>query len=117
MKTELTLLEADKSKVIGFDQRENLRSEATIDFICREYLGTEVFLLDENDKVIEYNLTNKSDLQPGIKVCITTLFGDYISGSLLALLEFDADDRSCWISTGAMNIKAIKSLNKNVNNA
>ena len=115
VRTELTVLGADDP------------GQPTLGWTCQEYSGSEVFLVDADNKVIRTPLTNESDLKPGIKVCVTTLFGDYLmtiesdghrlsaitdSKGTLALLEFDKDDRHCWTSPGAINLGAIKRLRK-----
>lgn len=93
-----------------------------------ESFGSEVFLVDAENKVIRTPLTKESDLRPGTKVCVTTLVGDYImtvnsdsygvlsaytdNKGMMAILKFNEDDRHCWTSPGSINLGAIKKLRK-----
>lgn len=112
-KTELALIDGEPKHTIGW--------------MCKEYSGSEVFLVDAENKVIQKPLTKQSDLKPGTKVLVTTLVGDYFmtiesdghklsaiteGNDTLAILKFDIDDRHCWVSTGAINMRGIKKANK-----
>lgn len=116
VRTELTVISADDPSY-------------TIGWACQIYSGNEVFLVDADNKVISTPLTKKSDLKPGTKICVATLVGDYLmtiesdghklsaitdNRGTLAILEFDIDDRHCWTSPGAINMRAIKKLRKEI---
>ena len=114
IRTELEILPADEPK------------QLKIGWTVKEYIGGEIFKLDANGQMITEPLTNKTDLIPGMIVAAPTLFG-YVnttidvdqygevfgtSGGLYIMLSFGEDDRKCWVSSGAINMKAIKKLTK-----
>jgi len=115
VRTELTVLPADPIP------------SKPISFIVKEYLGSEVFLLDPEGRVIEIPLLKREDLYPGVRICAPTLVGSVIAevvasddgdlywrsppgeygGNLGGSLCFDIDDRHCWITTGAWNKRGV----------
>lgn len=89
------------------------------------YQGGEVYVFDVNDSLVEVPLTQESDIYLGRKVSVPTLFGYVVmevinqGGKLAAMtstkgtladLEFAKDDRLCWISSYAINLKGIKKI-------
>jgi hypothetical protein len=96
-------------------------TENKIDFVCHEYIGMEVWRTGHPGKL----LTNKDDLKPGDKISTLGLFGEeremtvktdgegvYAEDevNMMAVLQFDQDDRHCWVSTGFINKKALEKL-------
>lgn len=92
-------------------------------FMVREYSGGEIYLLDQEGKLIEEPLRRREGLQPGVEVAVPTLFGYCkmrVEESLpskelyaesehnVATLEFDIDDRHCWTSPMMYNKAAMK---------
>ena len=88
-----------------------------VGFMFQQYSGGEVF------KEKGAFLTKESDLCPGDRVWVPTLIGTILmtvidtdeglmaeSGSTLADLEFDQDDRHCWTSSMAFNKKALERI-------
>lgn len=110
VRTELTVLPADDP------------GNRTIGWIVREYNGTEVYKADAPGTL----LLNESDIQVGDKLHVQTLVGTYLmiayrdeygvlqaqteTGGMFADLKFNTDDRHCWVSTFAVNAKAVKKL-------
>jgi hypothetical protein len=110
-RVDLTVLPADTpSKPIGF--------------VCYEYNGAEIMLL-VNGKLDETPLTRREDLWVGRAIIAPTLVGNLEAivaarpdGTLywragehtIGGLEFDADDRHCWVTTYAANMRASKKL-------
>lgn len=85
----------------------------------REYHGTEVFKEGADD----VPLTKKEDIQPGDKLIVTTLVGRYLmtavleegelhadNEGLIADLQYDIDDRHCWVSTYGVNKRALSKV-------
>lgn len=108
---ELTVLPADPPQ------------ESKLGFMVREYNGTEVFLRGK----IGTPLKNLADLLPGVEVLVPSLFGGYNvmtvgkdeygvfyakNEALYANLEFSIDERKCWTSSMAFNLRAVKKLTK-----
>lgn len=118
VQTEITVMPADKceSKKIGW--------------VCREYFGAEVYALDSNNNPIYEPILNKMDLYPGKRILAPTLFGSVMAevienkegkfqaitegGHTLIFLEFARDDRECWTSCGAANLRGIKKSFKEI---
>lgn len=88
---------------------------------CYEVIGSEVYLESKPDEPLK----NYDDLQPGVKILVPSLFGDYFLmevkkdsfGELYGgdethacNLEFAKDDRKCWVTTGLINLKGIRKL-------
>lgn len=111
IRSEITILGADEVKT------------STLGWVCQEYSGGEVYGFDVNDCLVETPLTQKSDMCPGRKISVPTLFGYVVmevvdqDGKLVAMtttkgtlanLEFSRDDRLCWTSSYAVNLKGIK---------
>jgi hypothetical protein len=83
--------------------------------------GGEVFLLDERGQPIQQPLTSQDALREGVRVCAPTLLGNvhatvlrdktgdlcWESAGLVGDLEYDTDDRHCWITTLAINKKLL----------
>jgi hypothetical protein len=102
-------------------------AEETIGWTCQEYLGAEVYLLDEEEEqIIEKRLTNEDDLKPGTVIAAPTLLGGYVKATVasmedgglcwkdkysLGFLTFNEDDRHCWVSGGAINLRGLARLN------
>lgn len=102
------------------DEASHTPKAATLDFVVKEYIGSEVYkdpknlvpLKNEADiKVgdLIYGLTPNGDLypfevkkrEPGV------LYGVSSSGGLGCTLGFDKDDRHCWVQTGLCNLAAL----------
>lgn len=107
-------------EVLTADEHDTKR---TIGWVCYEYNGAEV------TKDGKTPLTKREDIQEGYELWVPTLFGYYkmiasnseeyggiyaSSGRMIALLEFDKDDRHCWTSSGCFNAGAVRQLTKNI---
>jgi hypothetical protein len=95
-------------------------------FMVREYLGSEVYLLDQEGHLIEEPLCRREDLRAGMEVAVPSLFGGYckmrVEESIpdkeryaedvhnVAVLEFDIDDRHCWTSSVMYNKAVLRVL-------
>lgn len=97
------------------------KNKENIGWSCKCYSGSEIYKLDENNKIIEIPLTNKDDLIKGLKIAVPNIFGTYNimiaeskssakteSKEMGASLEFDKDDRHCWVSTCTMNLRGVR---------
>jgi hypothetical protein len=108
VRTELTVLPADPP------------GRAPLGWTVSCYQGTEVF----KEGAPETPLTRLEDIRPGDKLIVTTLVGRYLmtatldeqhelfadSEGMVADLQFDMDDRHCWVSTYGVNKRAFAKL-------
>ena len=99
---------------------------AEIKWTVHEYIGSPVYRM-EGDQIIQQELRKEEDLKVGDTIAFSGLSGFYrgvISGSdghltavdpvgVGTLLEFNQDDRHCWVSGGIFNLKAIQKLDLN----
>lgn len=88
----------------------------TIGFIAREYVGFEVFLPGRLDQPLE----RYRDIKPGDTVIVRGIFGEYIESIVNAvctysetenaiyLLEFNGDERHCWVCKGCIMKSAMQ---------
>lgn len=124
VRTEMTVLDADPEKKIGFT--------------VREYIGVEVLSAppglsyEEIRKTANWPegftpepITEREAVYEGAHVIIPNLFGGLSvyrvakmedgsfcgrSGDMIAFLEFGEDDRNCWVCGGTGNLAAIQRL-------
>lgn len=94
--------------------------QRTIGFTVREYMGSEVYLV-VNDQMVEKPLTQLSDIEVGACIAVSGLCGYFKTtvqsvtqnrayadnGTTGASLVFDDDDRHCWTSHGIFNLRAV----------
>lgn len=101
-------------------------SKEKLNFIINEYLGPEVFKFKSDGSVnVENTLQNYNDIHIDDKIAIPILTNNYITmivnidengkfygkcSNHLAVLEFNTDNRHCWICMGLVNIKSIEKL-------
>lgn len=93
----------------------------TISFKCYEMVGVEVWKPEAPEKL----LRNKDDLKPGDKIRTSGLMGEEFevtvkadeegalyaeAGNMIIVLEFDKDERHCWVNTGLINKRALEKL-------
>lgn len=111
LRTDVTVLPADDpdQKPIGFSV--NMRH------------GVEVYRFASDGSVDETPLRGYEDITDGTKLAVLGFSGGFhpmtversVSGftasneNLSAILQFDTDDRHCWITTGLVNMRAIRS--------
>lgn len=93
--------------------------EIKLNWVCKEYIGTEVWKVGaENIPIM-----NKDDLKVGDQVhCYPTimtvkqdengLFAE--NDKYMAILEFAKDDRGCWVCGGVINKRALLKTNKSI---
>jgi len=100
-----------------------------LNFVVKEYIGAEVYLKDEERGLVVAK--NYEDLQEGTEIFVPALFGGYYKLLILdiddtkkvagaastkeetgtaATLEYDKDDRHCWVANGIFNMDAMKRL-------
>jgi len=105
---DLTVLHADEPK------------QLKIGFTIKEYLGAPIC----KPNAVEVLLTKKDDIHVGVTIWVPGLtgwlevtvqqdgeghlYGE--SGKLVAFLEFDQDDRHCWVQTGIANTRGLERL-------
>lgn len=97
--------------------------ELKLNWVVKEYIGSEIFRFGS-----EESLTNLEDIKVGDELRMPTLTG-YTKAKVIELngkkghaeqenyafiLEFDGDDRHCWVCGGMINKRAIANLSKNV---
>jgi hypothetical protein len=107
----------------------------TINFKCYEVIGSEIFKPKDYESPIwsierengyfshKMALKNFNDIKVGDNIMVPTLFG-YAEANIISLdvienkgiaktendifcLEFDKDERHCWICNGQVNMKAL----------
>lgn len=97
-----------------------------LNFVIKEYIGPEVYLKDENGLHVALAL---EDLKEGTEIFVPALFGGYYRMTVKdvrdktagacsgpnetgtgAFLEYDKDDRHCWVASGVFNLDAMKKL-------
>lgn len=92
-----------------------------LNFYGREYIGVEVHHLDGAGNVL-----SKYDLVKGNRYLINSFFGstpvtvvkvDYekgtaetLDGNFMCFLEYDRDDRHCWVCSSSCNAAAIAKI-------
>ena len=105
---DLTVLPADEPK------------QLKIGFTIKEYLGSPIC----KPNAVDVLLMKKDDIHVGDTIWAPGLGGWLevtvqqdenghlygASGKLVAFLEFDQDDRHCWIQTGIANTRALERL-------
>jgi hypothetical protein len=104
---ELTVLPADNT------------NQLKLNWTVREYMGCDVYIEGDQDKK---PITTKSGIKVGDRlvawgyiIVVTELdppSAETTSGSTLVILEFDKDDRHCWVAGGMINKRALKQLCK-----
>jgi hypothetical protein len=90
-----------------------------INWIAKEYIGTEV-----TDSQTKLPFTNLIDMFPrrvvhgwfameieNINIHEQTATARTLDGTCLCMLEFNKDDRHCWVHSETINIKALENLN------
>lgn len=96
--------------------------DGAIGFTCREVVGMEVWKTGTPEKLLK----NKDDLQEGDHISTTGLLGEELRmvvksdggslygevGRMISILEFDQDERHCWVSVGLINRRALEKLTK-----
>jgi len=93
-------------------------NDLEIGWIAREYMGQEIMNLSKE------KLTKKEDLIADEEILIPSLTGivkakvvkkeeqTYAeSDNFLFILEFDIDDRHCWVCSGIVNKKCLEKYN------
>ena len=89
-------------------------------FTCREYMGTEIYKPGD----METRLTKKDDVKAGVTVLVPGLGhawwlmivkeeGGVLYGhadKMMAVLEYDQDDRHCWVCGGLINTRGLQKL-------
>lgn len=99
-----------------------------IGFAVYEYLGVDVYE-NQEDPVDIHHLVRctRADLVDG-EPLITTSIGGYVrmqvkkdgdtcslvSGDLSAPLEFNKDERGCWVATSFINLKVVRKLRESL---
>ena len=96
------------------------KEKKSVGWTCCEYSGAEITKPGSSEP-----LTKESDLQVGDKIIVPTLVGEYngtvekhsdgklyakIGDHTVADLCFAADDRKCWVTTYAINTRALKNI-------
>jgi hypothetical protein len=99
-----------KIEVLPADEENGIR---TLNWVIREYNGCEVYRPGK-----DYPLLNKDDLKVGDKIdCwgsiaevtgLTTAKSEHV----IFMLEFDKDDRHCWVCNGVINMRGIERASK-----
>jgi hypothetical protein len=107
LKTDLEVLPADEIR------------PSTVNWTIKEYTGTEVFRFGT-----EITLTNKDDLKIGdeidcwgcraMVISLESNLEHAESDHSLFTLEFDKDDRHCWVCDGVINKRGIARARKDV---
>jgi hypothetical protein len=100
----------------------NNAKQLKLSWTVREYIGSEIYKFDSDQQIIKEPLIYKDDLQIGMVVAVPTFFGyaktiidknfqaTSEGGKWTYILEFDKDDRHCWICSGSINLASIKKL-------
>lgn len=104
----------------------------TIGFLCYEVRGAEIYYFDREvhgDGIVREKLRTipKDGMVEGLEILVPALVGGFLVMKVVidqygqpqahnehtgAILEFAKDDRQCWVSLGAINLKGVKALEK-----
>lgn len=84
----------------------------------KEYVGHELLRVGSKEPIKAFNDLGIGEIYNGwcglkvesfdVKNQTATAYN--LDGTHLCFLEFDKDDRHCWVHTGTANIKALKNL-------
>lgn len=102
----------------------NPTESRAVGFACTIYQGSEVYLIKE-DQPVQEPILEKDGLKDGDSVLCPSLMGYFkatvsisedgtvsaSNGNQAGFLEFDKDDRHCWICSSTFNLKGILKLN------
>jgi hypothetical protein len=98
-----------------------------LNWIVKDYVGHEVYRYSHGRVWTKATLTNRDDLKPGDQIATVALLGGYLlltvvkdndgelygdSDNTIGMLEFDKDDRHCWVCTGHINKRGLARANK-----
>src|SRR3954470_17525248 len=106
----------------GLNEKKFRETIDKLKFYAREYIGVEVLYRDEAKGVVQ----SKYGLVLGDKYVVLSYFGftpvtvtkvDYengtaetLDGNFASFLQFDRDDRHCWVCVSAFNAAAIAKI-------
>lgn len=99
-------------------------SENKIGFTVREYMGCEIKKFNEDGTVNMSELTKYEDIKVGMVIALPTMTGFFkatvedgmkfaSNGKWGGILEFNKDDRQCWVCGGVINLRGVEKVNKN----
>jgi hypothetical protein len=86
----------------------------TLGWTVREYIGSEITRPNSEEPLLL-----ESDIKEGDTIWVQGLWGtcemvvqqgcrSALASQTLAILEFDQDDRHCWVSAGMVNTRGLK---------
>jgi hypothetical protein len=112
--------EADKITFLPADDQNRPK----LGFIVKEYIGPEVYKRFPDGSINTEHLLTLEDVQEGDELAIPWLTGGYVlmkaaktktgftahGENHCVILEFDIDERHCWVAGGFVNMKALERL-------
>jgi hypothetical protein len=96
-----------------------------ITFQCYEHIGCEVYEVPPDGDTPPQEVRDKDAMKQGARFWTFGMMGERVyftvevdehgaphgkAGRLSILLEFDKDDRHCWVACGFVNLSAVKKL-------